>query len=201
MLWKPNPSDWLSWRRTLDSHGFSPLKQVNRNNVNQLKMVWTRPIGTGNQESTPLAYNGMLFIPNSGDHIMAVDAKSGDMLWEVRRKLTGRGANNRNMAIWGTTLIDGSSDNFMYAIDARTGAPVWETPILDPKASASMSSHMSTPQTARITMRFGASWRSRRSRRTSSPRSSWSNTVAPPTTTAFSSASSTSVCTPARRDW
>src|SRR5688572_32227132 len=76
MLWKPSPSDWLSWRRTLDSHGFSPLKQVNRNNVNQLKMVWTRPIGTGNQESTPLAYNGMLYIPNSGDHIMAVDAKS-----------------------------------------------------------------------------------------------------------------------------
>jgi PQQ-dependent dehydrogenase (methanol/ethanol family) len=140
MLWKPNPSDWLSWRRTTDSHGFSPLKQVNRNNVNQLKMVWTRPIGTGNQESTPLAYGGLLYIPNSGDHIMAVDAKTGDMQWEVRRKVVGRGANNRNMAIWGTTLIDGSSDNFMYAIDARTGAPVWETPIMDPKMPASMSS-------------------------------------------------------------
>ena len=49
MLWKPNPSDWLSWRRTLDSHGFSPLDQVNRNNVNRLKMMWTQPMGPGNQ--------------------------------------------------------------------------------------------------------------------------------------------------------
>ena len=139
MLWKPNPSDWLSWRRTLDSHGFSPLNQVTRNNVSQLRMVWTRPMGAGNQESTPLAYNGMLFVPMAGDYIMAIDAKTGDLKWEARRKSGGRG-NNRNMAIWGSTLIDGSSDNMMYAIDARNGEPVWETPILDPKARASMSS-------------------------------------------------------------
>jgi PQQ-dependent dehydrogenase (methanol/ethanol family) len=140
MLWKPSPSDWLSWRRTLDSHGFSPLTQINRSNVGQLKMMWARPMGAGNQESTPLAYNGVLYVPNTGDYIMAIDVKTGELLWEARRKLTGRGATNRNMAIWGTTLIDGSSDNFMYAIDARTGEPVWETPILDPKARASMSS-------------------------------------------------------------
>ena len=138
MLWKPSPSDWLSWRRTLDSHGFSPLDQVNRNNVSQLRMVWTRPMGAGNQESTPLAYNGMLYVPMAGDYIMAINAKTGDVKWEARR---GRGrGNNRNMAIWGTTLIDGSGDNFMYAIDARTGQPVWETSILDPQARASMSS-------------------------------------------------------------
>ena len=140
MLYKPPASEWLSWRRTLDGQGYSPLNQINRNNVGQLKVTWARPMGTGNQESTPLAYNGVLYVPNSGDYIMAIDAKSGDLLWEARRKLTGRGSNNRNMAIWGTTLIDGSSDNMMYAIDARTGAPAWETPILDPKARASMSS-------------------------------------------------------------
>ena len=42
MLWKPSPADWLMWRRTLDSWGFSPLNQINRNNVRQLKMMWTR---------------------------------------------------------------------------------------------------------------------------------------------------------------
>ena len=140
MLFKPPAGDWLSWRRTLDGQGYSPLNQINRENVAQLKTTWTRPMGTGNQESTPLAYNGTLFVPNSGDYIMALDAKTGDLLWEARRKLTGRGATNRNMAIWGTTLIDGSSDNFMYAIDARTGQQVWETAILDPQARASMSS-------------------------------------------------------------
>jgi alcohol dehydrogenase (cytochrome c) len=133
MLFRPPASEWLSWRRTLDSHGFSPLNQINRNNVGQLKMMWGRPMGQGNQEATPLAYEGVLYVPNSGDYIMAIDVKTGDLLWETRRKLTGRGATNRNMAIWGTTLIDGSSDNFMYAIDARTGQPAWETPILDPR--------------------------------------------------------------------
>jgi alcohol dehydrogenase (cytochrome c) len=47
MLWKPSPSNWLSWRRTLDSQGFSPLDQVDRTNVGKLKMVWARGMGTG----------------------------------------------------------------------------------------------------------------------------------------------------------
>src|SRR5688572_15315137 len=138
MLWKPSPSDWLSWRRTLDSHGFSPLDQVNRGNVGRLKMMWTQPMGAGNQEATPLAYNGILYVPNSGDYIQALDVKTGNLLWEARRG-AGRGT-NRNMAIWGTTLIDGGAGNVMYAIDARTGKPVWETQIMDPKLPASMSS-------------------------------------------------------------
>jgi alcohol dehydrogenase (cytochrome c) len=138
MLWKPSPSDWLSWRRTLDSHGFSPLDQINRGNVGRLKMMWTAPMGAGNQESTPLAYNGVLYVPNSGDYIQALDVKTGNLLWEARRG-AGRGT-NRNMAIWGTTLIDGGAGNVMYAIDARTGQPVWETQIMDPKLPASMSS-------------------------------------------------------------
>jgi alcohol dehydrogenase (cytochrome c) len=45
MLWKPNPADWLTWRRTLDSWGFSPLNQINRSNVAQMKMTWTRGWG------------------------------------------------------------------------------------------------------------------------------------------------------------
>src|SRR5207249_547525 len=53
MLQKPDPADWLMWRRTLDGWGFSPLSQINRNNVAQLKMVWTRGLGgPGNQEGT-----------------------------------------------------------------------------------------------------------------------------------------------------
>src|SRR5512134_1790684 len=53
MLWKPSPSNWLSWRRTLDSHGYSPLDQIDRSNVSKLKMVWARGMGAGNMESTP----------------------------------------------------------------------------------------------------------------------------------------------------
>ena len=42
MLWKPDPANWLSWRRTLDGWGYSPLDQIDRNNVSRLKMIWTR---------------------------------------------------------------------------------------------------------------------------------------------------------------
>jgi alcohol dehydrogenase (cytochrome c) len=143
MLWKPNPADWLMWRRTLDSWGYSPLDEVNRNNVSKLKMVWTRGIVTGRtQEATPLVYNGTIYIPNPGDIIMAMDAKTGDLKWEYRRKYPEgvNGGTNRNMAMWGTTIIDAGSDNTIYAVDARTGNLVWETKVLDPKKRASASS-------------------------------------------------------------
>ena len=65
MLEKPDPGNWPMWRRTLDSWGFSPLDQVNRSNVNQLRMVWSRGMGPGNvQEATPLVYNGVMYVPN-----------------------------------------------------------------------------------------------------------------------------------------
>ena len=76
MLWKPSPNDWLTWRRTLDSWGYSPLKEIDRNNVSKLKMTWSRGIvGGRTQEATPLVYNGTMYIPNPGDIIMAMDAQ------------------------------------------------------------------------------------------------------------------------------
>ncbi len=142
MLWKPNPADWLTWRRTLDSHGFSPLDQVDRTNVSRLKMVWTRGMGAGTMETTPLVYNGVMYVPGPADWIQAIDAKSGELKWEYRRQLPQgvRGGTNRNMAIWGTTLIDGSADNQIYALDAQTGQLVWETPVMDARKRASASS-------------------------------------------------------------
>src|SRR5436190_10671119 len=118
MLQKPDPSDWLMWRRTLDGWGFSPLTQINRSNVAQLKMVWTRGLGgPGNQEGTPLVHDGVMYVPNPGDYIMAIDAKSGDVLWEYKRKLPEgtRGKTDRTLAMWGNTIINSSSDNFIYA--------------------------------------------------------------------------------------
>ena len=136
LLWKPNPADWLSWRRTLDGQGFSPLTEINRNNVRQMRLMWTRPLNGAQNESTPLVYNGIMYVPNSGDVIQAYDAKTGSLLWEYKRP-SGGGMRNRTMAIWGTTLLDASGDNQIYAIDATTGKLVWETAVLPPKAPAS----------------------------------------------------------------
>ena len=67
MLENPAPSDWLMWRRTLDGWGYSPLDQVTQENVSDLRMVWTRALTNGNGEGTPLAYDGVLYVPSSGD--------------------------------------------------------------------------------------------------------------------------------------
>ncbi|HEU4617354.1 MAG TPA: PQQ-binding-like beta-propeller repeat protein [Gammaproteobacteria bacterium] len=138
MLQHPDAGDWLMWRRTLDSWGYSPLDQIDKRNVTTLRQVWSHDLGPGIQESTPLAYAGRLFVPNNGDYIQAFDAKTGALLWEYKRKLPegARGATNRSIAIWGTTLIDSGTDNTLYAVDARTGELVWDTKILDPELRA-----------------------------------------------------------------
>ena len=144
MLQRPSPADWLMWRRTLDSWGYSPLDQITRANVSGLRLVWSRPLGPGRQEATPLVYNGVMYVPNPSDYIQALNAVTGDVIWEYRRELPKdlRRSNeaNRNLAIYGTTIIDTSSDNQVYALDARTGALVWQTPIYDHTKRATASS-------------------------------------------------------------
>jgi PQQ-dependent dehydrogenase (methanol/ethanol family) len=142
MLKNPAPGDWLMWRRTLNGWGYSPLTQIDKSNVAKLTRVWAHELGTGIQESTPLIYDGVMYVPGSGDHVQAFDAESGTKLWDYQREFPEgvRGGTNRNMAIWGTTLIDAGSDNSMYAIDARTGKLVWETQVLEPTLPARASS-------------------------------------------------------------
>jgi alcohol dehydrogenase (cytochrome c) len=147
MLAKPDPADWLMWRRTLDSWGYSPLNQINRSNVADLRMVWTRGIADGIMEATPLVHDGVMFLPNPVDLIQALDAATGDPIWEYKRKLpddlrrfVGSPDINRNVAIWGKSLIDLSADDFVYALDTQTGALQWETRILDYRENTSMQS-------------------------------------------------------------
>src|SRR6185369_12559232 len=67
MLANPDPGDWLSWRRTRNHWAYSPLDQVSTRNVAQLRLVWTRPLGQGVQEGTPLVHDGVMFFPNPSD--------------------------------------------------------------------------------------------------------------------------------------
>jgi len=147
MLENPDPADWLMWRRTLNHWGYSPLEQINRNNVKQLRLVWARPLAQGVQEGTPLVHSGVLFFPNPNDITQAIDAKSGDLIWEYKRPVQADNNEyipfpsiNRNLAIFGTLILDNGADNFAYALDARTGKLAWETKILDYKHGAQHSS-------------------------------------------------------------
>jgi len=138
MLQQPDAADWLMWRRTLDTWGYSPLEQVNARNVRDLRMVWTRALGPGIQEGTPLVYRGVMYFPNPSDLVQAFDAATGDVLWEYRRSLPADLGEyfpvpsiNRNLAIHGHLIIDTSADGAIYAIDARTGEQRWRTPKAD----------------------------------------------------------------------
>ena len=91
MLQNPDPADWLMWRRTFNTWGYSPLTQITRANVSQLALAWSRPLTAGIQEGTPLVYNGVMYIPNQGDIIDAVDAKTGEKKWEHEQITTLRG--------------------------------------------------------------------------------------------------------------
>ena len=86
MIQNPVPADWLSWRRTLDGWGFSPLDQIDRDNVGALRLVWSRALGPGSQQGTPLVHDGVMFMPNPKDGIQALDAATGDLRWEYRRQ-------------------------------------------------------------------------------------------------------------------
>lgn len=149
MLQDPQPEDWLMWRRTLDSWGFSPLQQINRENVAQLRLAWSRglaePQGVGVDEGTPLVYRGIMYMPSQGDVIQALDATTGDFIWEYRRKLPDdlveyvfASSTNRNLAIYQNLIISTSADEYIFALDARTGEVVWNTPIHDYKTHPSL---------------------------------------------------------------
>ena len=139
MLADPSPEDWLMWRRTLDSWGYSPLDQVSRENVDILQMVWTRALAPGRQEGTPLVYDGVLYMPQASDVIQAMDAVTGDLIWDHRRDLPddvyeyvgGSSANNRNIAIYDRFIINTSDDDYVFWLDATTGKIAWETQIFD----------------------------------------------------------------------
>ena len=152
MLKNPAPEDWLMWRRTLDGWGYSPLDQVTPENVDELRLVWSRALTAGTQEGTPLAYGGVLYVPQASDVIQAIDAVTGDDLkWDYRRDLPddvyehvgGNARNNRNIAIYDRLIINTSDDSYVFALDAATGDTAWETQILDYKVNS--ATHSSGP--------------------------------------------------------
>ena len=139
-LENPSPDEWLMWRRTLDGWGYSPLDQIDRGNVGDLRMVWSRALGPGRQQGTPLVRDGVMFMPNPQDVIQAIDAVTGDLVWEYRRDRPDDLAEymigtlidtNRNVAIHGELIFDTTMDDHIVALHAETGEVVWDTEILD----------------------------------------------------------------------
>ena len=135
VLRNPPPDDWLMYRRTYDGWGYSPLDQITRTNVHELSLAWVWAMGDGTNQPTPLVHDGVMFLANPGNVVQALDARTGDVIWEYAREFPEqfqrRTGPLRNFAIYEDKLFLSTLDAAMVALDARTGAVVWESQVAD----------------------------------------------------------------------
>ncbi len=131
MLRQPPAADWLNWRRTLDGQGYSPLDQVNRENVSNLKLVWALTMRDGSNQTTPLVHDGTMFLVNPENVVLAVNGATGDVIWEyaytfppASKTLAGP---MRNIAIYQDKLFMATYDAAIVALDARSGKQLWRS--------------------------------------------------------------------------
>ena len=131
VLANPDPADWLMISRTFDQHRFSPLNQINKDNVGQLRMAWTRGLPAGSQESTPLVYRGVMYIAAPGGTVQAINATNGDLIWEYARdypkEINPRLSRPKNLGIFEDMIYFGAPDGVLVALEATTGKVRWET--------------------------------------------------------------------------
>lgn len=131
MLEDPKDEDWLMYRRTYDAWAYSPLDKIDTQNVTELRLAWSRAMEPGEQETTPLVHDGVMYLANPGDVIQALDATNGDLIWEYRRRGSVVGKTRvRNVAIYEEKIFHFTKqEQHLIAIDARDGSLVWEVPV------------------------------------------------------------------------
>jgi alcohol dehydrogenase (cytochrome c) len=140
MLADPPAADWLTWRRTYDGHGYSPLMQIDKRNVGELQLAWSLALPAGPNAATPLVHDGVIYVHAYGDHVQALDAATGDELWHYARDLgNGPISVKRNMALYGDKLYLGTSDVHVIALDTATGRVVWDEPLTEPGSGFGLS--------------------------------------------------------------
>ena len=135
-LVSPDPGDWLMYRRTYDGQGYSPLDQIDRSNVADLQLAWVWAMDEGASQPTPLVHDGVMYLTNPANKIQALDAATGELLWEYRRDFPegypgGGFSHLRSIAIRNDKLYVPTKDAALVAIDAKTGEQVWETRVAD----------------------------------------------------------------------
>lgn len=128
MLLNPPADDWLIWRRTHANLGHSPLTEINKTNVEDLRMEWTWSLPPGANMMTPIVHDGVMFTLSSADVVQALDATNGDLLWAYQHELEGdyRSESKKGVAIYEDKIIVATSDIKLIALEAKTGRLAWE---------------------------------------------------------------------------
>ncbi len=143
-LKKPDDGDWLMVRRTYDGWGYSPLDQITPANVARLQPAWVFATGmTNGHEAAPIVNNGVMFVATPGNQVIAIDAKSGALLWRYHRPLPEDvillHPTSRGVALFADKVFFAAGEAVLVALDARTGKEIWTTRVADNKAGYYMS--------------------------------------------------------------
>ncbi|NNC77260.1 MAG: PQQ-binding-like beta-propeller repeat protein, partial [Woeseiaceae bacterium] len=133
MLENPDSADWLMIGRTYDEQRFSPLDDVTRKNVGDLRMAWTRGLPAGAESTIPIVYDGVMYVVSPVNSVIALDATNGDLLWEYERapepgiapQLIAE-TSSKSLAIFDDMIYYTSPDGYLVAIDARDGSLRWQ---------------------------------------------------------------------------
>ena len=139
------PHNWLTYSGGYSSQRYSLLKQIDTSNVKNLELKWmVQNQVFGPWETSPLVVDGIMYLTQRPNDVMAVDAKTGRLFWLYRYTNSGRqqvccGAQNRGVAMLGDTLFMGTLDAHLVAIDAKNGKPLWNTLVADDKLAYSIT--------------------------------------------------------------
>ena len=138
-LKNPEDGNWLMLRRTYDGWGYSPLDQITPDNVRRLRPVWVFSTGeTKVHESPPLVNNGVMFVSTPNNQVIAIDCRSGNLLWRYRKSrpegASVRHETNRGVALYEDKVIFAAGEAVLVALNVRTGRPVWTTTVADNKS-------------------------------------------------------------------
>ncbi|MEO0368887.1 MAG: PQQ-binding-like beta-propeller repeat protein, partial [Pseudomonadota bacterium] len=134
-----NLDGWRSHGRTYDEQRHSPLSSVNRDTIDRLGLAWSFDLGTSRGiEVTPIVHEGMMFVTATWNIVTALDARSGQTLWQYDPKIDKSQAAlaccdavNRGVAIWGDDIFTGTIDGRLISLDARTGTVNWDIVTID----------------------------------------------------------------------
>ena len=141
-------TNWMTYGGTYSEQRFSPLKQIDTSNVSRVGLAWFADYDTNlQQDGTPLAIDGVLYVSTAWSKVYALDARTGKALWRYDPKTAGQwvrnlccGIVNRGVAAWNGKIYVGTLDGRLVALDAKTGKPVCETLTIDPKQRYSITS-------------------------------------------------------------
>lgn len=145
------PQSWLTYSGTYRSERFSPLTEINRSNVNDLKVIWAYQMqpssygGAGLVETTPLVADGIMYLTEPPSTVTALDARTGKRLWTWSPEMPeevlhiGFPMVNRGVALLDDAVYVGTLDAHLVALDAATGAVRWDVEVADNKLNYSLT--------------------------------------------------------------